>query len=52
VQNKGKMENKVIQLPRELDDEIAGLQLEAMGVEIDELTREQKDYLESWEEGT
>ncbi len=52
VKNKGKMENKVIQLPRELDDEIAGLQLEAMGVEIDELTREQKDYLESWEEGT
>jgi len=52
VQNKGRMENKVIQLPRELDDEIAGLQLEAMGVKIDELTQEQKDYLESWEEGT
>ncbi len=52
VQNKGRMENKVIQLPRELDDEIAGLQLEAMGLEIDQMTREQKDYLESWEEGT
>ncbi len=52
VQNKGKMESKVIQLPSELDDEIAGLQLDAMGFEIDELTQEQKDYLDSWEEGT
>jgi len=52
VQNKGKMESKVIQLPPELDDEIAGLQLDAMGFEIDELTQEQKDYLDSWEEGT
>ena len=46
------MESKVIQLPPELDDEIAGLQLDAMGFEIDELTQEQKDYLDSWEEGT
>ncbi len=52
VQHKGRMENRVIQLPPELDDEIAGLQLEAMGLEIDQLTQEQKDYLESWEEGT
>ncbi len=52
AQNKGKMESKVIQLPSALDDEIAGLQLDAMGFEIDELTQEQKDYLDSWEEGT
>ncbi len=52
VQNKGKLENKVLQLPTELDDEIARLQLEAMGFEIDEMTQEQKDYLDSWEEGT
>ncbi|WP_291320047.1 adenosylhomocysteinase [Desulfonatronospira sp.] len=52
VQNRGKMENKVLQLPVELDDEISGLQLTAMGIEIDELTQEQKDYLDSWEEGT
>jgi adenosylhomocysteinase len=52
VKNKGKMENKVIQLPEEIDDEIAGLQLEAMNIEIDELTEEQKKYLSSWQEGT
>lgn len=39
-------------LPEELDDEIAGLQLEALGVEIDELTPEQIKYLNSWKEGT
>ncbi len=52
VKNRGKMETKVLQLPVELDDEIAGLQLKAMGVEIDTLTKEQEKYLNSWEEGT
>jgi len=52
VKNKGKMENKVIQLPEEIDDSIAGLQLEAMNIKIDEMTEEQKKYMESWEEGT
>jgi len=31
---------------------LQGLQLEAMGIDIDELTEEQKKYLNSWEEGT
>ncbi|MFP3980501.1 MAG: adenosylhomocysteinase [Desulfobacterales bacterium] len=52
AQNRGKLEAKVLQLPEEIDDQIAGLQLKAMGVELDELTQEQKDYLDSWEEGT
>jgi adenosylhomocysteinase len=52
VKNKGKLPNKVIRLPEELDDEIAELQLEAMGVEKDRLTKEQKKYLSSWQEGT
>ncbi len=52
VKNRGKLPNKVIQLPEEIDDEIAGLQLKAMGIEIDELTLEQIEYLNSWEEGT
>lgn len=52
VKNKAELPKKVIQLPAELDDQIARLQLKAMGLEIDELTQEQKDYLESWEEGT
>ncbi len=52
AKNKGKLPNQVIQLPEELDTEIASLQLAAMGTEIDELTKEQADYLDSWEEGT
>ncbi|MFO8015554.1 MAG: adenosylhomocysteinase [Candidatus Woesearchaeota archaeon] len=52
VKNKGKMPVEVIQLPEEIDDTIAGLQLDAMQIEIDELTEDQKKYLASWEEGT
>ncbi len=52
VKNKGNLAAKVLQLPEEIDNEIAGLQLQAMGVQTDSLTQEQKDYLESWEEGT
>jgi adenosylhomocysteinase len=52
VKHKGKMKAEVIELPTEIDDAIAKLQLGAMGVNIDSLTAEQKKYLESWEEGT
>ena len=52
AKNKGKLKNEVIMLPEEIDDNIAGLQLEAMDIEIDELTPEQKKYLSSWQEGT
>lgn len=52
VKNKGKLRQGVIKLPEELDNRIAELQLEVMGVEKDKLTEEQKKYLSSWEEGT
>jgi len=52
VKNKGKLPVKVIQLPEEIDDNIAKMQLEAIGIKIDDLTEEQKKYLGSWEEGT
>lgn len=52
VKNKGKLPVSVIQLPEEIDDGIAGLQLAAMGIKIDEMTPEQRKYLSSWEEGT
>src|SRR5215204_3342733 len=52
LQNKGKLENEVHALPKEVDREIAGLKLTAMGIEIDKLTPEQARYLASWEEGT
>lgn len=52
VKNKDELTAEVLMLPEEIDDEIAGLQLEAMHVDIDELTEEQKRYLSSWQEGT
>lgn len=39
-------------VPPEIDQEIARLKLQAMGVEIDTLTEEQQRYLASWESGT
>jgi adenosylhomocysteinase len=36
----------------EIDAEVAKLKLQAMGVEIDELTAEQAEYLRSWDQGT
>ncbi|MBI2843232.1 MAG: adenosylhomocysteinase [Armatimonadetes bacterium] len=46
------LERKVYPVPREIDEQIAALKLETMGVKIDTLTPEQVKYLESWEEGT
>ncbi|MCL5432772.1 MAG: adenosylhomocysteinase [Patescibacteria group bacterium] len=52
VKNKGKLENKVYVLPKEIDANVARLKLKAMGISIDTLTPEQKRYLSSWDEGT
>lgn len=48
VENRDKLEPKVYRVPREIDEEVARLKLKAMGVRIDELTREQVEYLQSW----
>ncbi len=52
VKNKGKLKPSVITLPKEVDDNIAKLQLNALGITIDTLTPEQIKYLASWDEGT
>ena len=52
VKNKGKLEIKVHPVPEDIDKEVARLKLRAMGIAIDSLTPEQKEYLASWEEGT
>ena len=52
VQNAAKLEKKVYIVPEDIDREVARLKLETMGVRIDELTKEQQDYLEGWQEGT
>ena len=48
----GALAPEVYDVPKEIDDDIARMKLEAVGVQIDELTEEQKKYLTSWEMGT
>ncbi|HEX2196870.1 MAG TPA: adenosylhomocysteinase, partial [Actinomycetota bacterium] len=52
AQNAATLEKKVYPVPDDIDREVARLKLETMGVRIDELTAEQRAYLEGWEEGT
>ncbi len=52
VKNQGKLPREVFPVPAEIDSQVARLKLQALGVEIDELTPEQAKYLESWQEGT
>jgi adenosylhomocysteinase len=52
TKNYKKFENKVYSVPEEIDRKIASLKLKAMGINIDTLSKEQKEYLESWEMGT
>lgn len=52
VKNAKKLKIDVYPVPPEIDNKIAELKLESMGIKIDRLTKEQKKYLNSWEEGT
>jgi len=52
IVNKETLTPKVYRLPDEIDQQVARLQLEAMGIRIDSLTPEQEKYLSSWDEGT
>ena len=52
VRNAGKLETKVHGVPVEIDQKVAALKLDSMGVSIDKLTPEQEKYLSSWGEGT
>jgi len=52
VKNKAKLEPKVYDVSKDIENTVAKLKLESMGAAIDELTEEQKEYLASWQEGT
>ncbi|MEZ4569193.1 MAG: adenosylhomocysteinase [Thermomicrobiales bacterium] len=52
TQNYKNLENKVYDVPDEIDSQIAELKLQSMRIAIDELTEEQETYLNSWEMGT
>jgi len=47
-----RMEPKVYNVPKEIDELVASLKLKAMGITIDALTEEQKRYVSSWKVGT
>ena len=47
-----KMTPKVYTVPSNIDETVAELKLEAMGINIDKLTAEQQKYLATWEMGT
>ncbi|MCC5899136.1 MAG: adenosylhomocysteinase [Phormidium sp. BM_Day4_Bin.17] len=52
VKNKGKLEPGLHSIPQEIDREIARLKLVAMGIDLDSLTPEQHEYINSWKSGT
>jgi adenosylhomocysteinase len=47
-----KMKPRVYPVPKEIDEKVAKLKLDAMGIKVDKLTKEQKQYLATWETGT
>jgi adenosylhomocysteinase len=52
VKNQGKLNPGLHSIPEEVDQEIARLKLQAMGITIDSLTAEQVEYINSWTSGT
>ncbi len=52
IDNRETLENKVYVVPQEVDQRIASYKLNAMGINIDVLTDQQTEYLNSWQHGT
>ena len=52
TKNHRSLRRKVYSVPEDIDNEIVRLKLKAIGVSIDNLTKEQEHYLSSWEMGT
>ncbi len=45
LDHKGQLEDKLYEIPEEVNERVARLKLEAMGIKIDTLTEEQREYL-------
>lgn len=52
VKSRATLKPQIYTIPEALDERVAALKLEAMGIKIDQLTAEQIKYLASWELGT
>ncbi len=52
VKNRASLEAKVYEVDEVIEKRVANLKLASMGVSIDTLTEEQKNYLDAWQHGT
>jgi adenosylhomocysteinase len=52
IMKEEKMEPRVYDVPKRIDETVARLKLQGIGIEIDTLTERQEKYLTSWKEGT
>jgi adenosylhomocysteinase len=52
VKNHHTLQPQVYNVPEELDQLVAKLKLQTLGLKIDSLSPEQKKYLAAWQEGT
>ena len=52
AQNHASLAPGVYDVPEDIDQDVARLKLESLGVKIDQLTDEQQKYLASWDMGT
>ena len=48
MQNKGALQPQVLQVPSDVDEEVARIKLDSLGIKIDQLTESQKEYLSRW----
>jgi adenosylhomocysteinase len=52
VKNRSKLKPQVYNVPTAVEEWVAKLKLASMGIRIDQLTPDQKEYLTSWAHGT
>ncbi|BCU70605.1 adenosylhomocysteinase [Stygiolobus caldivivus] len=52
VENKDKLENRVYNVPQEIDELVARLKLKGMGIELEPMSKEQIEYMKQWRYGT
>jgi adenosylhomocysteinase len=52
VRNEKTLDKTVHSVPKDIDETVARIKLDSLGIVIDNLTAEQELYLSSWEEGT
>jgi adenosylhomocysteinase len=52
ISRRDKLPNRVYNVPKDVDQWVATLKLQTMGIALDTLTDEQRKYLDSWEMGT